>query len=59
MPVVLPHLDYVKSSGNGRLPGIMALGFISAFSETLALAIIVSKGVTPQTRSHEREGGSH
>jgi 3-methyladenine DNA glycosylase AlkD len=41
-------VDYVKASrGNARLPGIMALGFISAFSETLALAVIVSKGVTP------------
>lgn len=41
-------VDYVKNSkGNARLPGIMALGFISAFSETLALAMIVSKGVTP------------
>lgn len=28
-----------------RLPGIMALGFISAFSETLALAVIVARGV--------------
>ena len=25
----------------------MALGFISAFSETLALSVIVAKGVTP------------
>jgi len=33
--------------GPGRLPGIMALGFIAAFSETLALSIIVAKGVTP------------
>jgi tellurite resistance protein len=30
-----------------KLPGIMAIGFIAAFSETLALAIIVSKGVAP------------
>ena len=41
-------VDYVSnSSGNNRLPGIMALGYISAFSETLALAVIVSKGVEP------------
>ena len=35
------------SRGANRLPAIMALGFISAFSETLALSVIVAKGVTP------------
>lgn len=41
-------VDYAKEAkGNARLPGIMALGYISAFSETLALAVIVSKGVGP------------
>ena len=34
-------VDYVtEASGNARLPGIMTLGYISAFSETLALAVI-------------------
>lgn len=33
--------------GNAKLPGIMAVGYIAAFSETLALAVIVSKGVAP------------
>lgn len=33
--------------GPSRLPGVMALGFIASFSETLALGIIVAKGVTP------------
>ena len=38
-------VDYVSEAlGNNKLPGIMALGYISAFSETLALATIVSKG---------------
>ena len=27
-------------------PGIMTLGYIAAFSETLALAVVVSKGAT-------------
>ena len=41
-------VDYVSEShGNNKLPGIMAIGYIAAFSETLALAIIVSKGVPP------------
>ena len=35
-------IDYIsESKGNARLPGIMTLGYIAAFSETLALAIIV------------------
>ena len=39
-------VDYVKTTkGNVRLPGIMALGYISAYSESLALAVIVAKGV--------------
>ena len=41
-------VDYVSEApGNNKLPGIMALGYISAFSETLALATIVSKGIAP------------
>ena len=41
-------VEYVsETKGHARLPGIMALGFIAAFSETLALAVVVSKGVTP------------
>ena len=34
-----------ETKGNVRLPGIMALGYISAFSETLAMAVIVALGV--------------
>lgn len=38
-------VDFVReTSGNVRLPGIMALGYIAAFSEAMALAIIVGKG---------------
>ena len=33
-----------EARGNNRLPGIMTLGYIAAFSETLALAVVVSKG---------------
>merc|ERR1719453_217504 len=53
-------VDYVShSKGNSRLPGIMALGFISAFSETLALAVIVSKGVTPLKHALVEEKEDH
>merc|ERR1711871_1188551 len=51
-------VDYVSTAkANARLPGIVALGYISAFSETLALAVIVSKGVAPlkQALIDERE----
>ncbi|KAI9330964.1 armadillo-type protein [Obelidium mucronatum] len=38
-------VDYVSDArGNARLPGIMTLGYIAAFSETLALAVILAKG---------------
>lgn len=41
-------VDYIsEAEGNNKLPGIMALGYIAAFSETLALAVIVSKGLYP------------
>ena len=41
-------IDYIsESKGNARLPGIMTLGFIAVFSETLALAIIVHQGILP------------
>ena len=37
-------VNYIaQSSGNVRLPGIMMLGYVAAHSETLAMAVIVSK----------------
>lgn len=37
-------IDYIgESSGNVRLPGIMMLGYVAAHSETLAMAVIISK----------------
>lgn len=43
-------VDYVadaSGSGPAQLPGIMALGYIAAFGETLALTVIVAKGLGP------------
>jgi len=41
-------VDYItESKGNIRLPGIMTLGFIAAYDDTLAMAIIASKGIGP------------
>lgn len=37
-------VDYVSSTrGNVRLPGIMMLGYTAAHTESLAMAVIVSK----------------
>jgi 3-methyladenine DNA glycosylase AlkD len=45
---VAATVDYItEARGNNRLPGIVTLGYIAAFSETLALAIVVSKGIPP------------
>ena len=53
-------VDYVASStGSARLPGIMTLGYIAAFSETLALSVIIAKGVSPLTDALENEKEEH
>jgi len=53
-------VDYVsEAQGNAKLPGIMAVGYIAAFSETLALAIIVSKGVLPLREALVAEPEDH
>ncbi len=37
-------VDYIgETRGNVRLPGVMMLGYVAAHSETLAMAVIVSK----------------
>ncbi|CAJ16416.1 axoneme central apparatus protein [Trypanosoma equiperdum] len=53
-------VDYTnESTGSARLPGIMTLGYISAFSETLALAVIVSCGIEPLSNALEKEQEDH
>ena len=53
-------VDYVsEAKGNAKLPGIMAIGYISAFSETLALACIVSKAVAPLKEALVMEPEDH
>lgn len=45
---VVALVDYTnEAKGADRLPGIMCLGYIAAYSETLAMAVIVAKGVAP------------
>ena len=53
-------VEYVeKARDAARLPGIMALGYIAAFSETLALAVIVSKGIAPLKDALINEAADH
>lgn len=41
-------VDYLNhTTGVAKLPGIMTLGFIAGFDESLAMSIIVSEGITP------------
>lgn len=57
---VTAMVDYItEARGNNRLPGIMALGYIAAFSETLALAVVVSKGISPLKDALINEPESH
>ncbi|KAL9655738.1 hypothetical protein ABK040_004967 [Willaertia magna] len=41
-------VDYISNAeGDNKLPGIMTLGFIAAFQETMASAVIKSKAIPP------------
>jgi hypothetical protein len=41
-------VEYIEEArGNSRLPGILTLGYIAAFSDTLAMAVLVQKGIPP------------
>lgn len=45
---VVAMVEYITAArGNNRLPGIMTLGYIAAFTETLAYAVVISKGIPP------------
>ncbi len=49
-------VDYCReSSGNNRLPATMALGYVAAFSETLALSVIAG-APTGAGRTHRLAG---
>ena len=57
---VTAMVDYVNETrGNARLPGIMTLGYISAFSETLAMGVVVAKGIAPLVDALIREPEDH
>ena len=53
-------VDYVNEMrGASRLPGIMCLGYICAFSETLALSVVVARGVPPLAQALTQESEEH
>mmetsp|Transcript_21758 Transcript_21758/g.35984 ORF Transcript_21758/g.35984 Transcript_21758/m.35984 type:complete len:507 (-) Transcript_21758:326-1846(-) len=53
-------VDYInEAKGNNRLPGIMTLGYIAAFQEAMALAVIVSKGIPPLVNALLTEPEDH
>jgi hypothetical protein len=57
---VVALVDFVgETQSNTALPGIMALGYIAAFSETLALSVIVCKGVGPLVEALINEPEDH
>ena len=41
------------------MPGIMALGYIAAFNETLALSVIIANCVQPLATALLTEGDDH
>jgi len=53
-------VEYISDSrGNTRLPGIMTLGYIAAFDEHNAMAIINSKGIPPLKDALAKEPEDH
>eukprot|EP00050_Salpingoeca_kvevrii_P018318 m.72807 g.72807 ORF g.72807 m.72807 type:complete len:513 (+) comp8013_c0_seq2:55-1593(+) len=49
-------VDYINEwPGPSRMPAVMALGYIAAFSERLAMSVIVSHGVEPLADSLKKE----
>lgn len=45
---IIAIVDYINEvKGSSRIPGIMTLGYISAFDESLAMSVIAAKGIAP------------
>lgn len=53
-------VEYISDSkGNARLPGIMCLGYIAAFDEQNATAIITAKAIPPLKDALINEAEDH
>lgn len=57
--IITPSLTLLLCICSCRLPGLMALGYIAAFSETLALAVIAEKGLEPLCAAVAQESEDH
>ena len=44
-------VDFISEAKGEALPGIITLGYISAFDETMAMGVIQAKGITPLKES--------
>eukprot|EP00049_Salpingoeca_infusionum_P009277 m.153437 g.153437 ORF g.153437 m.153437 type:complete len:512 (+) comp14291_c0_seq1:264-1799(+) len=57
---VIAVVDYVnESQGSAMMPGVMALGYISAFSERLSMSVIVSHGVPALATALQQDAEPH
>lgn len=57
---VIALVDYINdNSGSPVMPAVMALGYISAFSERLAMSVVVSHGVSALANTLQNEGEDH
>jgi len=53
-------VDYIgNTKENSRMPGVMSLGYIAAFNERLAMAVIASQGVPALAAALREESQDH
>ena len=57
--ILIFKLSLGETKGNIRLPGTMMLGYVAAHSETLAMAVIRSKGVSQLAIILSEESDDH
>ena len=51
-------VDFISEAKGEGLPGIITLGYISAFDETLAMGVIQAKGIPPLKEALNNENES-
>jgi hypothetical protein len=51
-------VDFISEAKGEGLPGIITLGYISAFDETLAMGVIQAKGIPPLKEALTNENDS-
>jgi hypothetical protein len=57
---VIALVDYINDANGGALmPGVMALGYIAAFSERLAMSGVVSHGIPALARVLQNDSEDH